>query len=143
MIRRVIASLAVVAAAATGVVMSTALPASASASGCTAAPGNLFAHNCIFVTGKSLTVTNARSAYYVGAPPTNVCRVTAQFTYVPLGARRYAVKAIGTTKCGVAAAWIDWKPAFRLADRTRLCAQQRNDHTGGRFTNNACINIHK
>src|SRR5262245_5417972 len=88
--RRVFASLALVAAAATGVGLASTAPASASASGCTSAPGNLFAINCIAVTGSGLTVTNVRGGYHVGIPPVNVCRPTDRFHYVRYATTAYA-----------------------------------------------------
>jgi hypothetical protein len=141
LIRRAIASLAVIAAAATGIVMSTGAPASASASGCTSAPGNVFATNCIAVTGRSLTVSRVRSKYNVGFPVTNVCNPHSRFKYKREGASSYTKFVLASRSCGLGSAWLDWFPHFRFADKSRLCTQQLNDQTHGSYANYACINI--
>ena len=115
--------------------------ANATASGCTSAPGNAFALNCIYVTGRSVSIKNAHSEYDVGFPPENVCRPRARFRYRKQGSRTYVVHVIKSTKCGIEMAWIDWVPPFKFADQSRFCAQQLNDKTNGRYTNYACVNI--
>jgi hypothetical protein len=133
------------------ITVATAAPASASASGCTWAPGYTGAVNCIAVTGTSNRVTRIRSEYVTGfnERPDNICNRSHQASFTLANDLKRTLNG-SASGCSIAppgtiARW-DWtNPPYNwlMKDRSKVCARTKNSHTGYEWSSGACITIKK
>ncbi len=125
--------------------MAPATPASASASGCTLAPGYTGALNCISVVGSGLVVSSSRSTYVPGVSPwpENLCSRTHQWRYLRNGNTSYVTRTVNASGCivGVLNSYVDWSGPGTMANNSSFCARSKNSHTGGVYSNYACVTI--
>jgi hypothetical protein len=127
-----------------------ASPASASAYGCTLAPGYASSWNCIDVQGSGLYVDHAISTYDPGLPgwppiPENLCDRYHQIKFQRSSSSTYTYWGGTITGCiwGFDASnlWFIDLPN-PLKHQSQFCGRTRNTHTDGVLSNWACITIH-
>ncbi|BCB88153.1 hypothetical protein [Phytohabitans suffuscus] len=126
-------------------------PASASASGCTFAPGYALARNCIIVEGVGLVVWYTASGYEPGIeiPPPQVCSRRHEVRYVRADAPNnstYTYLRAGPLGCipGVLTSFVEWSGGYVARNGSQWCGRSRNTHTeqaGQPWSNWACITI--
>lgn len=140
--RFIIFALALVAAI-LSVGLSDTPPAAASATGCTAAPGNLGALNCIYVDGSGLDVNYTDSIYNSGTPALNVCNPQGKWRWTADGTSSYRYTYRSATTCGWWRGWVSWTPGLydHFKDGLSLCATQKNSIISS-YPNYACVTVH-
>lgn len=125
-------------------------PASASASGCTWAPGGAFAQQCIHVWGGGLHIAHLANQYF--ASPwsgwgSNVCRRMHREKFTDLdNVVRFAEQDLASCITGAAAVSIGdysvWYPNRDFHNKRGMCAFSNNSDTGGTWTPQACVTVH-
>lgn len=119
---------------------------SASAYGCTFAPGYSGALNCIDIRGSGLTVNSSRSEYQPGFTPwpPNICNRTHQWRYTKNGGSQ-TTRTSSPSSCipGILISYVDWSNPGQMKDQSSFCARSKNSHTNGSYTNYACKTIKK
>lgn len=126
---------------------------SASANGCTWAPGQSGALNCIHVRGSSWNVDSAASAYDPGFHPwpSNYCNRTHQIRFKRAINSYYETSKQTKTTCifGLAesTAWWNksWYSKFKgnMANGSSFCGRSKNEKTNFSWSNYACITIRR
>ena len=114
--------------------------ASASANGCTSAPGGVGALNCVDVSGWGIVVLSADSVYNSGYNPSNVCKPQAKFKHKKNGTSSYAYKYVSASTCGLWRGYVTWSAPGAMADGRQFCATQKNSVISA-YANYACIGI--
>ncbi len=113
--------------------------ASASADGCTAAPGAALSQNCINVQGSGRYVTRADSIYQSGLSATNVCNIFAKFRHTPQDqAQRLSYRS--TSNCGPWRGYVSFHSPGNQANKSSFCATNKNSVISY-YSNYACITI--
>ncbi len=138
-IKGLLVAIAVTAAMTAGVGAGTA---SASADGCTSAPGGLGALNCIYVNGSSDLVNYSDSIYNSGVNPSNVCNPQGKWKYKKLNTTAYAYKYVSASTCGLWRGYVTWNSPGRMVNQSQFCATQKNSVISS-YANYACITIKK
>ena len=135
--------------AASLLVVGSAIPASASADGCTLAPGLSGAKQCIYVTGHKQKITKIESRYYSGVSPwpPQLCNVTHQTSYTSAdnGIRLTLQGSNNACKPGLPGIYNSksWSGTRYAALNTNVCARSKSSHTDYAWTSSACIRIKK
>lgn len=102
--------------------------------------------NCIAVNGSGLTVSSSRSTYEPGVTPwpPQICNRQHQWWFTPYGTAGGQFRTVTAPSCipGVLKDYVDWSNPGRMANNTQFCSRTNNSHTGGVWTNWACVRIH-
>ncbi len=122
------------------VVLPTAGPADASATGCTSAPGGLGAYHCGSAYGIGRLVLEGRSSDFPGVTPTNVCYPYARFKYKLAGTSWYTNTYQSAGTCGWGKGWIDVGFNAWMANNSSFSTSQINS-ANCTWPSLACVSI--
>lgn len=119
-----------------------------SASGCTLAPGNFAAMNCIYVNGESDWVNYIRATYDTGGSPypDNLCNRAYEFQYYRAGYVNPVTIVNNQPGCGPGG-FVTYSNTLqvnaRLQDGSTVCTRTKNSATDNEWAPYACIYIQK
>ncbi len=110
------------------------------AEGCTSAPGNWSALNCIYVRGSKLNVEMSESSYQQVGGGSNVCNHTSQWRYTPyrLAQTTYS-KSVSA--CVPLVRYVTWNTNQSMKPDSSFCARTKNSLTDYAYSPYACITI--
>lgn len=118
-----------------------------SANGCTAAPGNTGAMNCVYVNGSGTWVNYMRATMETGVSPwpQNLCDRGYEFQYYRKGYSTPVTKVFNQPGCTAISTVVTYSHTLQinadLEPGSTACTRTRNNHGFGAWSPYACVYI--